>query len=117
MVGQDLTKIIISIDDPFAFVESARPITEEEIRSVERGLSDQVALVPGETERDVYVAWVGLRCDRAVVIHIRPKTIFVAPQRQRACDLMAVGRFISLTYLEAPESAVAIEYVPGEILP
>lgn len=117
MVGQDGRKIVVSIDDPFALVESARPITEEAMPSVERRLTDQVALVPGETDRDVYVAWIGLACDRTVVIQIKPETISVAPGPQKACDLVAIGRFVALTFFKAPESPVSIEYVPGEILP
>lgn len=117
MVGQDGGKIGISIDDPFALVESARPITNDEMLLVERRLTDLVALVPGDSERSVYVAWIGAACDRTVVIHVQPETIFVAPGPQRACDLVAIGRFVSLTFLKAPASPVSIEYVPGEILP
>lgn len=98
-------------------VTAWRPATEGELRRVawdERGDIGLGVL----SDRDLVLGWTGTICDVEATLLIADVFLSVAPEPRPACDAMAVGRGVVLTFREPVNpTKLTVELLPTELLP
>jgi hypothetical protein len=105
-----------AVYDRAGLLTGARSATASEQRLVELQMGERdVGAAPG-TNDDVVLVWIGTICDIGASIILDRSSVQIIEGPRPACDAMAVGRGVILTFsVPTAASALLLEYFPGRI--
>jgi hypothetical protein len=114
LAGREMELAIVGSPD---VLTAWRAATDQELSAVAWGEGQDVVL-RSRSRRELVLGWIGTACDTRATLTVEPRRLVVRPAPREACDAMAQGRGVVLTFaVPADPASIAVVLENAVLLP